>query len=120
MKLEIQFDQLNEKYMDAAADLIMSAYIEEKIAIPFLPYEKEQVYFLRKLIKKLFDNGTGIAAVRGEALIGFIAGFEVKELFGKCKGIYSPLYGHGGKKEYGSILYQELYKRFLQMVLLIL
>lgn len=109
MKLEIQFDQLNEKYVNAAADLIISAYIEEKIAIPSLPYENEHLYFLRKLIKNLFNNGTGIVAVRSEELIGFIAGFEVEELFGKCKGIYSPLYGHGGKKEYRSILYQELY-----------
>ena len=111
MKPEIQFDQLNEKYVNAAADLVMSAYMEEKIEIPFLPYEKKHLYFLRKLIKNLFDNGTGIAAVRDEELIGFIAGFEVKELFGKCKGIYSPLYGHGGKKEYRSVLYQELYTR---------
>lgn len=109
MKLEIQFDQLNEKYVNAAADLIMSAYIEEKTAIPFLPYEEEQLYFLRKLIKNLFNNGTGIVAVRNEELIGFIAGFEVEELFGKCKGIYSPLYGHGGKKECRSMIYQELY-----------
>lgn len=109
MKLEIQLDQLNEKYVNAAADLVMSAYIEEKTAIPFLPYEEEQLYFLRKLIKNLFNNGTGIVAVRSEELIGFIAGFEVEELFGKYKGIYSPLYGHGGKKEYRSILYQELY-----------
>ncbi|AKB31807.1 hypothetical protein MSSIH_1117 [Methanosarcina siciliae HI350] len=109
MKLEIQFDQLNGKYVNAAADLIMSAYIEEKTEIPFLPYEKDYLYYLRKLIKNLFDKGTGVAAVRGEELIGFIAGFEVKELFGKCKGIYSPLYGHGGKKEYRSVLYQELY-----------
>ncbi|AKB51662.1 hypothetical protein MSBRW_2409 [Methanosarcina barkeri str. Wiesmoor] len=109
MKLEIQLDQLNEKYVNAAADLVMSAYIEEKTAIPFLPYEEEQLYFLRKLIKNLFNNGTGIVAVRSEELIGFIAGFEVEELFGKYKGIYSPLYGHGGKKEYRGILYQELY-----------
>jgi len=109
MKPEIQFDQLNEKYVNAAADLVMSAYIEEKIAIPFLPYEKEYLYFFRKLIKNLFNNGIGIVAVRDEELIGFIAGFEVKELFGKSKGIYSPLHGHGGKKEYRSILYQELY-----------
>ncbi len=111
MKLEIQFCQLNEKYVNAAADLVMSAYMEEKTEIPFLPYEKEQLYFLRKLIKNLFDDGTGIAAVRDEELIGFIAGFKVKELFGKCKGIYSPLYGHGGEKEYRRVLYQELYTR---------
>ncbi len=44
MKLEIQFDQLNEKYVNAAADLIMSAYIEEKTTIPFLPYNDEHLY----------------------------------------------------------------------------
>jgi GNAT superfamily N-acetyltransferase len=111
METGIQFEWLNEKYVNEAADLVISAYMEEKTAVPFLPYEKEDLCFLRKLITNLFDNGTGIAAVRDEELIGFIAGFEVKELFGKCKGIYSPLYGHGGKKEYRSVLYQELYTR---------
>ena len=115
MKLKIQYEQLDEKYVNAAADLIMSAYIEERIAIPLLPDEKEYLNSFRELIKNLFNNGTGVVAVRDAELIGFIAGFEVEELFGKCKGIYSPLYGHGGKKEYRSILYQELYKHVAEI-----
>jgi GNAT superfamily N-acetyltransferase len=110
MKLKIRYEKLNEKYVDEALDLIMSAYIEEKSAVPFLPDEKDLANTLKVSIRNLFNNGIGVAAISDDELIGFIAGFEVKEFFGKCKGIYSPLYGHGCKKEYRTVLYQELYK----------
>lgn len=110
MKLNIRYEKLSEKYVYEALDLIMSAYLEEKSAVPFLPDEKEFINTLKISIRNLFNNGIGVAAILDDELIGFIAGFEVEKLFGKCKGIYSPLYGHGGKKEYRAVLYQELYK----------
>ena len=34
---------------------------------------------------------------------------------GNCKGVYSPLYGHGAIKEHRSKLYKELYKRLADL-----
>lgn len=110
MKPKIQIEQLNEKHIPAAVDLIISCYIEEQAALPFLPNAKEFIYPLQKLIRDLFDSRSGVAAICDGELIGFLSGFQVSELFGKCKGIYSPLYGHGAKKEYRKLVYQELYK----------
>ncbi len=111
MKLNIQYEPVHEKHINAAADLVLSAYNEEKIAVPFLPDTHGYLGYFRKAIRNLFSKGTGIAAVCDGELVGFLAGFEIKEMFGKCKGIYSPLYGHGTNKENRSRLYNELYKR---------
>jgi len=45
MKLEIQLDQLNEKYVNAAADLIISAYIEEKTVFLFCLMKRSNYIF---------------------------------------------------------------------------
>jgi hypothetical protein len=43
MKLNIQFEKFNEKYVDEAVNLIISAYKEEKSVVPFLPQEKDLI-----------------------------------------------------------------------------
>ncbi len=110
MKHEFQYEPLNENYLDAALALVMAEYNEEKMAVSFLPEDKEFLNPLKDSIRSLLINGTGVMAVCCGELLGFIAGFEVGELFGKCKGIYSPLYGHGVKKECRIPVYQELYR----------
>lgn len=70
---------------------------------------------LDELIRNLFKQGSGVAAVCDSELIGFLCGFEVQELFGKCKGIYSPIYGHSAVKEHRKDLYQDLYQHAADM-----
>lgn len=111
MKLKFKYEPISEKHVDEAIDLVLSSYDEEKKAIPFLPNHDGFLDYLRNSIKVLFDKGIGLAAIHDGKLMGYITGFEVNQLFGKCKGIWSPLYGHGVKKEYGGDLYNELYKR---------
>lgn len=110
MKLKVEYVQVNEKYASQAINLVLDAYNEEKQVVPFLPDRKYFLDSLNELIRNLFKNGIGIVAICDNNLIGFLCGFEVKELFGKCKGIYSPLYGHGAIKEHRKSLYQDLYK----------
>lgn len=110
MNLKISYELANKKHVDAAAKLVLSAYKEEKMAVTCLPCEQEFLSYFQKSIGNLFTKGNGIAAICDDQLIGFLAGVEINEFWGKCKGIYSPLYGHGTVKEYHSSLYQELYK----------
>lgn len=110
MKISIKYEPIGEDHINSAVDLVLSAYNEEKKSIPFLPHEQGFLSSLQESVRNLFKNGTGIAAVYNNKLIGFIAGFEVDELFGECKGIWSPLYGHGAIKEHRSDLYIDLYK----------
>ncbi|MTI67236.1 MAG: GNAT family N-acetyltransferase [Firmicutes bacterium] len=108
--MNIKFESLNEKYIDEAMDIVLSLYNKEKEAVSFLPHERGFLNNLKESIKKLFKYGKGIVAIYNNKLIGFIAGYEIDECFGKCKGIYTPLYGHGVRSEYPKSLYQKLYK----------
>jgi GNAT superfamily N-acetyltransferase len=109
--LDIKFDQINEKYVRAASDLVMAEYIEEKREVPYLPDDEKFLNYFREAIEDLFNTGMGIVAIIDGELIGFIAGYKVEEFFGKCKGIYSPLYGHGAVKKYRSSIYKKMYQQ---------
>jgi GNAT superfamily N-acetyltransferase len=111
MKCTITFEPINTNHTNAAAELILSAYQEERKVLPYLPDEPEYLSYFQKKIGNLFAKGKGIAALCDDQLVGFLAGFERDELWGNCKGIYSPLYGHGVIKEHRHRLYQELYQR---------
>lgn len=109
--MSFSYERISEKHIDSALELIIDAYNEEKKAIEFLPEGKYYRDGLHDSITRLFNKGNGIAALCDGKLAGFIAGFEVREFWGRCKGVYSPLYGHGAVKEHRVKLYQELYKR---------
>lgn len=111
MKQSIKYEPTNEGHIKAAVELVLSAYQEERMAVPFLPDEQDFVCKIQSLIANLFIKGNGIAAICNNELIGFLAGFEREELWGKCKGIYSPLYGHGAMKENRRSIYQGIYQQ---------
>jgi GNAT superfamily N-acetyltransferase len=110
LKINIEFKPLDKEYIDEALELVLSAYRYENEIVGYLPGFKDFESDLRASIEELFKYGTGTAALIDGKLAGFIAGFEVKELFGKCKGIYSPLYGHGAVKENRRSIYNEMYR----------
>lgn len=110
MNLEIKFENLDEKYIDDAVELVTLAYIEEKKAIPYLPPKDELNGELKELIGNLFKYGKGIVATNNGKLLGYLAGYKIDEFFGACKGIYCPLYGSGVNKDYRNNLFQEIYK----------
>ncbi len=80
MKHNIQFELVDLKHENAVVDLVISAYKEEKTSVPFLPNEHDCLSLINKYIQNLFKNGTGIAALCEGVLIGFLAGWEIKEL----------------------------------------
>ncbi|KAB3532838.1 GNAT family N-acetyltransferase [Alkaliphilus serpentinus] len=110
MRIKIEFDSLREEYIDSALALVLDAYEEERRAIPYLPEGKELKDILYPPISRLFSKGTGAVALHNGRLIGFIAAYELQRLWGWCKGVYCPLFGHGAIKEDRSKIYQELYK----------
>lgn len=113
--MNFSFEIINEKHISSAINLVTDAYSEECKAIQFLPDSQELMGKLHTSISRLFSNGIGVAALSDQKLVGFIAAFELNELWGKCKGAYSPLYGHGAIKENRSMIYQELYKHAAEL-----
>jgi len=96
--------------VDEALNLVMSAYKEERNTISFLPKGEEYLQLLKERMENLFTKGTGFVAIDNYQLKGFICGFKQAEMFGSCKGIYIPLYGHGTDVENSRKIYEGLYQ----------
>lgn len=111
--MTIKFKKISEDYINEAVDLVIKAHNEERKVIDFLP-EKNYLDMFEKRINNLFENGLGVVTLIDNKLVGFLAGHEIKELWGKCKGIYCPLYGHGAIKRDRKKIYQQLYKKAAQ------
>ena len=108
--MKLKFTKINENHINAAIRLVLSAYNNERKTVNIIPDYQSNINGIRENIEKLFTEGTGIAAVSNNNLIGYLAGYEIEELFGKCRGIYSPLYGHGTIKKYRNRIYCQLYQ----------
>ena len=109
--MEIKFERINENHVNAAVRLVQTAYNYEKKVVNFLPEYQTDSDVIHRIIKNLFTKGTGIAAISNNNLIGYLAGYTIDELFGKCGGIYSPLYGHGAIKKHRNRIYCQLYQK---------
>ena len=108
--MTIKIKKLDKKYLDQAVNLARDSYKECLISHEDLPYE-DFTEFLKVNIEKLFDQGLGLIALDGNRLIGYLAGYTIDQLWGKCKGIYCPLYGHGAIKDFEKKIYQNLYSQ---------
>jgi GNAT superfamily N-acetyltransferase len=104
------FEKPTERFIELAVELVKSAYKEEREFIEFLPESDVYTDMLKGAVEYLFSAGNGIIATEDNELVGFMVGFEPEQLFGKNKGIYVPLFGHGCKKERREQLYREMYK----------
>jgi len=111
----LEYHPINENHLESALALVLAAYREERQVVPYLPNEEQFPDIVRNLIAQLFAQGSGYAAISNGEFVGFLAGFERGELWGRNKGIYSPLYGHGAIKEYRSSIYQGLYTKAAEM-----
>lgn len=115
MKYRLDFDVIKEEHLDSAMALVLDAYNEERKTLDYLPEGQGLNKLLYNSLSRLFRKGIGMAAFNDGELVGFIAGYETMELWGHCKGIYSPLYGHGAIKEDRVKIYQELYREAAEM-----
>jgi GNAT superfamily N-acetyltransferase len=106
-----RYEPIDTRHSDSALELVLSAYEKERAHMPALPPAAEFRGSLRRRIEGLFEGRCGIAALADGRLVGFLSAYEADELFGRCCGVYVPVFGHGVADEYGSRLYKELYAR---------
>jgi len=108
---QLVYEPIDQKHAESALELVLSRYERERAHVPALPPGAEFRDWLRHAIEGLFGGRCGIAALADGRLVGFLSAYEADELFGRCAGVYVPVYGHGVADGYGSRLYQELYAR---------
>lgn len=110
MNVNIDYVPLDIKYVDEAVNMVISAYINEKKSISFLPPDSDFINHIHSSIQNLFTIGSGIAAIIENRLVGFLAGFYVDEFFGRYPGVYCPIFGHGATGKSRIDIYRGLYK----------
>ncbi len=110
MGINLTYEMISEQNIEQAVALVVAAYNEERTTLPILPEETDVKGLIHQSVTSLFHQGTGVVALLDGNLVAFMAGVERKELWGRCKGFYSPLFGHGAVKELRTVLYQQLYK----------
>ena len=84
--------------------ILTKEHMNEVRSVPSLPDINEVKSILTTFVDNLFEYGIGIGVKVDGELKGFIMGFKADELFGKDKGIYIPVYGHGFKEGFEDLL----------------
>ncbi|MFO8110719.1 MAG: GNAT family N-acetyltransferase [Thermoplasmata archaeon] len=107
--MDIKIRKLGKKYLNDAAEITWNTYIREKEAVPCLPMKQDYRDEFRERLTDLFTEGTGVVAISDNRLVGFLGGYEVKELLGTRTGVYCPVYGHGAPCSNREYVYQKMY-----------
>jgi GNAT superfamily N-acetyltransferase len=108
---QLRFETIDQRHAESALERVLSGYEKERAHVPALPPGTDFRDSLKHEIGGLFKRRCGIAALADDRLAGFLSAYEADELFGRCAGVYVPVFGHGVANEYGRRLYQELYAR---------
>jgi GNAT superfamily N-acetyltransferase len=107
----ILYQPMEHKNIDQAVALVFASYDEERQFLPFLPAAEDFAAEIHSKLNKLLNNGISLVALRGEEMIGFMAGIEIPKIWGSHKGFYCPLYAHGTNKENRTRIYEGLYTK---------
>ena len=108
--MNITIRNLENCHLESVTEMVLKNYQLERKSVPFLPPGDNFKHFIRSRLKKLIAEKTGIVARSNDKIIGFFAGYKINELWGNCKGIYCPDYGHGAIGDNREKIYQKLYQ----------
>lgn len=107
----LNFENLNDNHIEAAAELALAEYHEERSAVPLLPDGEYNDLFC-SLLAKMVDHDLGIAAVEAGRLVGFLTCYQPwNHHFGTAMGTFSPIHAHGAIKNNRRRIYSQLYQQ---------
>jgi len=100
---------LQEEHLEDAALLVSNRYRRLCEQEPHLPRcYTETASFMPLLHEILNASGTGVAAMRGDRLVGFLTGWQKSSFRGK-RSIYSPEWANAAELDDSPRIYEELY-----------
>ena len=108
MSLEIA--TLQEKHLDDAAALVCARYTALRERVPIMPSRYEEVSVVLPMLDHLVKDSTGVVALQGSRLVGFLSGLVIPMFLGK-RCAYSPEWANGVELEEGRRAYDEMYAR---------
>jgi GNAT superfamily N-acetyltransferase len=100
---------LKEEHLEDAALLVSNRYRKLCEQEPHLPHRYAEVGNLYPLLEEILNaSGIGMAAIRGDRLVGFLTGWQMPSFRGK-RSTYSPEWGNAAELEDSQRIYEELY-----------
>ncbi len=101
--------ELTVDNLEAALDLVLSAYQEERDHLPILPNPNDLISIVKPKIHRMILQKMTFGASTQGRLLGFLGGYPVETLFGALPGIYCPLYGYAVRKDNRGSIESDLY-----------
>ena len=102
---------LKDEHLEDAALLVSRRYQRLCEQIPHLPNRYAQMDTLLPLLQNIQDAaGTGVAAIRGNRLVGFLTGWQMPSFRGK-RSTYSPEWANAADPEDSAHIYEEMYSQ---------
>ena len=100
---------LSEKHLEDAALLVSQRYRRLCEQEPHLPLRYSKVDNLLPLLNNILKvTGTGVAAIRGGRLAGFLTGWHMPSFRGK-RSTYSPEWANAADLDDSARIYEEMY-----------
>jgi len=105
-KLEIV--TLAESHLEDAAHLVSRRYAALREHAPDLPSRYGDCEVLLPMLEKLVKTGSGVVALSGNELVGFLAAFPIPEFRG-LPAVISPEFGNGARLSDSPRIYEAMY-----------
>ena len=105
----LKVTSLKEEHLEGAAGLVSQRYRRLCEQEPNLPHHYAEVNNLLPLLRKILNvSGIGVAAIRGDRLVGFLTGWQMPSFRGK-RSTYSPEWANAADLEDSQRIYEEMY-----------
>lgn len=107
----LQVTTLKEEHLEEAAGLVSHRYRRLCEQEPHLPHRYAEVNNLLPLLHHILNvSGMGVAAIRGDRLVGFLTGRQMPSFRGK-RSTYSPEWANAADLEDSQRIYEEMYSQ---------
>lgn len=107
--MSLQLASLQEEHLEDAAALVAGRYKVLREKVPLLPFRYEEVETIVGMLRDLGEESSGVVAMRGKRLVGFLAGVVLPEFLGK-RSVYSPEWANGAELGESRRIYEEMYR----------
>jgi hypothetical protein len=102
---------LSEEHLEDAALLVSNRYRRLCEQEPHLPPSYAEVTKLLPLLQQILStSGVGVAAIRGDRLVGFLTGWQMPSFRGK-RSTYSPEWANAADLDDSQRIYEEMYSQ---------
>jgi len=106
--MSLQVVSLREEHLEDAAALVSARYRALRKRVPLLPSRYEEASTILGMLRGLTGETTGVVALRGSRLVGFLSGFVIPKFLGK-RSAYSPEWANGAELGKSRQVYEEMY-----------